>query len=61
MNTPYERTRAQYELARHGVAGAGRESALADAEATFERLGALRMLSRVRETQRDVQARGAGR
>ena len=51
MDMPYERARAQYEIARHDGAGAGREALLADAAATLERLGALEMLRRVREAQ----------
>jgi hypothetical protein len=61
LDTPYERARAQYELARHEREGSRREAVLADAEATFEQLGALRMLRRVREAQSRVQAKGAGR
>jgi class 3 adenylate cyclase/tetratricopeptide (TPR) repeat protein len=61
LDTPYERARAQYELGRHDVEGGRREAVLAEAEATFEQLGALQMLRRVREAQGRVQAKGAGR
>ena len=56
MDMPYERARAQYEIARHGGAGARREALLADAAATLERLGALEMLRRVRDAQAPGQA-----
>jgi class 3 adenylate cyclase/tetratricopeptide (TPR) repeat protein len=57
MDMPYERARAQYEIARHGGAGARREALLADAAATLERLGALQMLRRVREAQAPTEAK----
>jgi hypothetical protein len=60
MDTPYERARAQYEIARHDAAGAGREAYLADAAATLERLGALQMLNRVRKAQAQLDAEEAG-
>ena len=42
--------RARYEIARHSdAATAERQAYLADAAVTFERLGALQMLRRVRE------------
>jgi hypothetical protein len=56
MDMPYERARAQYEIARNGGAGARREALLADAAATLERLGALQMLRRVREAQARTDA-----
>ena len=56
MDMPYERARAQYEIARHGGAGATREAVLADAAATLERLGALQMLRRVRKAQARTDA-----
>jgi class 3 adenylate cyclase/tetratricopeptide (TPR) repeat protein len=56
MDMPYERARAQYEIARHGGAGARRDALLADAAATLERLGALQMLRRVREAQAQTDA-----
>jgi hypothetical protein len=60
--THFELARARYEIARHSDAAAGqREAYLADAAATFERLGALQMLRRVREAQADDEAKGAGR
>lgn len=61
MATPYERARAQYELARRDPDAGRREAVLAEAQATFEQLGALRMLRRVREVRGHVQAEGAGR
>jgi tetratricopeptide (TPR) repeat protein len=51
MDIPYERAAARYEIARHDGAGPGREALLAQAAATLEELGALRMLGRVREAQ----------
>jgi class 3 adenylate cyclase/tetratricopeptide (TPR) repeat protein len=51
MDASYERARAQYEIARHDGAGAGRDAYLAAAAATLEELGALQMLRRVREAQ----------
>jgi hypothetical protein len=61
MDTPYERARAQYEQARHDLGGVHGEAVLAEAEATFERLGALRMLRRVREAQRRAEAKEVDR
>ena len=61
MDTPYERARAQYEQARHDRGDVHREAVLAEAETTFERLGALRMLRRVREAQSRVEAQGVDR
>jgi class 3 adenylate cyclase/tetratricopeptide (TPR) repeat protein len=49
--TGYEVARARYEIARHGAADAERRAYLADAAATFERVGALQMLRRVRDAQ----------
>jgi class 3 adenylate cyclase/tetratricopeptide (TPR) repeat protein len=57
--TRYELARARYELARHGAAADERRAYLADAAATFERLGALQMLGRVREAQ--DQTKGTSR
>jgi len=51
MDAPYELARARYEIARRGGAGAERKVYFDDAAATFERLGALQMLRRVREAQ----------
>jgi class 3 adenylate cyclase/tetratricopeptide (TPR) repeat protein len=59
MDAPYDRARVQYEIARHGGAGGGREAYLADAAATLEWLGAMQMLRRVREAQGHVEAKGA--
>jgi class 3 adenylate cyclase/tetratricopeptide (TPR) repeat protein len=59
--THFELARARYEIARHGDAAAQRRAYLADAAATFERLGALQMLRRVREAQAQDEAKGATR
>jgi eukaryotic-like serine/threonine-protein kinase len=56
MDMPYERARAQYEIARHDGPGPRREALLADAAATLERLGALEMLRRVREAQAQTES-----
>ena len=48
----FELARARYEIARHSEGASGeRRAYLADAAATFEHLGALQMLRRVREAQ----------
>jgi class 3 adenylate cyclase/tetratricopeptide (TPR) repeat protein len=54
--TRFELARARYEIARHSdPAAAERRAYLADAATTFERLGALQMLRRVREAQAQDQ------
>jgi class 3 adenylate cyclase/tetratricopeptide (TPR) repeat protein len=58
--TRFELARARYEIARHSDA-AERGAYLTDAATTFERLGALQMLRRVREAQANDEAKGAGR
>ena len=49
MEMPFDRARARYEIARHGLAGSDRDALLGDAAATFAELGSERMLRRVRE------------
>ena len=51
MEMPFERARARYEIARHGIAPDSRDLLLADAARTFEELGAGHMLRRVRAEQ----------
>jgi eukaryotic-like serine/threonine-protein kinase len=58
--TRFELARARYEIARHSDA-VERGAYLTDAATTFERLGALQMLRRVREAQANDEAKGAGR
>jgi eukaryotic-like serine/threonine-protein kinase len=59
--THFELARARYEIARHDDAAAQRRAYLADAATTFERLGALQMLRRVRDAQAQDEAKGATR
>jgi tetratricopeptide (TPR) repeat protein len=47
----FELARARFEIARHGAPASQRDAHLAYAATTFERLGALQMLRRVRDAQ----------